>query len=65
MGEKAETVDRLSALKVSLVKEPGMYTEGNGLYLQVTAKTRKSWIFLYSLHGRAREMGLGPLRRVR
>ena len=41
-----------------------MYADGAGLYLQVTGEDAKSWILRYSLRGRAREMGLGSLRKV-
>jgi len=41
-----------------------MYPDGAGLYLQVTGEHAKSWIFRYSLRGRAREMGLGSFRKV-
>jgi integrase len=41
-----------------------MYADGGGLYLQVTGSGAKSWIFRFSLRGRAREMGLGPLQTV-
>jgi integrase len=49
-------------LFVSRAKAKGMYPDGNGLYLQVTASGARSWIYRYMLHGRAREMGLGSLR---
>ncbi|BAM86557.1 putative phage integrase [Bradyrhizobium oligotrophicum S58] len=59
----AHLVGRLTALKVTKVKKPGMYADGAGLYLQVTGdgeKTpAKSWIFRFTLRGRSREMGLG------
>jgi integrase len=54
-------VDRLTALKVSRTKTPGVYADGGGLYLQVTSETARSWIFRYTLRGVAREMGLGSL----
>jgi integrase len=38
-----------------------MYADGAGLYLQVTGAGAKSWIYRFSLRGRAREMGLGSL----
>lgn len=41
-----------------------MYPDGAGLYLQVTGENAKSWLFRYSLRGKAREMGLGSLRKV-
>jgi integrase len=56
----ARTTGRLTALKVRQAKRPGMYPDGAGLYLQVTAGGA-SWILRYMLAGRAREMGLGPL----
>jgi integrase len=54
----------MSALAVSRAKKPGMYADGGGLYLQVTASGAKSWIYRFSLNHRAREMGLGPLHTV-
>jgi integrase len=44
--------------------KPGMHADGGGLYLQVTASGAKSWIFRFMLHGKAREMGLGPLHTI-
>jgi integrase len=41
-----------------------MHADGGGLYLQVTPSGAKSWIFRFMLHGRAREMGLGPLHTI-
>src|SRR5438093_13131405 len=57
----ARTVGKLTALKVSRASRPGMYADGAGLYLQVTGAGAKSWIYRFSLHGKAREMGLGSL----
>jgi len=58
------TLCRLSALAVSRARTKGLYHDGGGLYLQVTASGARSWIYRYSLHGRAREMGLGSLRDI-
>lgn len=55
-------VNRLTARFVTTVKEPGLYPDGGGLYLQVTGKGAKSWVLRYTLRGRAREMGLGSLQ---
>ena len=60
----AQTVNQLTATRVQKLKTPGMYPDGAGLYLQVTGVGAKSWILRYSLCGRAREMGLGSLRKV-
>lgn len=41
-----------------------MHADGGGLYLQVTASGARTWVYRFMLHGRAREMGLGPLHIV-
>ena len=35
--------------------------DGDGLYLQVARGNTKSWLMRYTLRGKAREMGLGPV----
>ena len=58
----ARKTERLTALKVPRVaKKPGFHADGRGLYLQVTSGGA-SWVLRYSIAGRARYMGLGPLR---
>ena len=53
-------------------RRPARFGDGNGLYLQVAPRRvapgdqvaprdTKSWLFRYTLHGKAREMGLGPV----
>lgn len=60
----ARRTERLNALTVSRIKRPGLYPDGAGLYLQVTGRGAKSWIYRYKLHGRARYMGLGSYPAV-
>ncbi len=57
-------IGKLSALAVSRAKEPRYYGDGGGLWLQVSGAGTKSWVFRFTLHGRSREMGLGPLHTV-
>jgi integrase len=66
--KRARVPNRLSALAVKGIKEPGMYPDGLGLYLQVTPtkdkrSVAKSWIYRYKLAGAktSREMGLGSV----
>ena len=40
-------IGKLKALTAARVKEPGMYGDGGGLYLQVTSSGSRSWIFRY------------------
>jgi integrase len=56
-------LNNLTALKVTRITEPGMYSDGAGLYLQVQGKSR-SWIFRYKVDGRGRYMGLGSARDI-
>jgi len=59
------TLNRLSAVAVNTgISRRGMYHDGGGLYLQVSAGGAKSWIFRFMLDGRAREMGLGPVHAI-
>jgi integrase len=60
----AQTVGKLTALKISRPLEPGMHPDGGGLYLQVTSAGAKSWIYRYQHDGRQHHMGLGPLLAV-
>jgi integrase len=46
---------------VSKLVKPGRYSDGGGLYLQVSRTGTKAWILRFMLGGRSREMGLGPI----
>jgi Arm DNA-binding domain len=61
MGREA---NKLSAVKVARLKTPGRYCDGLGLWLQVSQFGTKAWLLRYTRHGRARQMGLGPLHTV-
>ncbi len=60
----ARKLNRLTAVEVRANDKKRMYHDGGGLYLQVSSSGTKSWIFRFTLDGRAREMGLGPLRAI-
>jgi len=51
-------------MAVANANTPGLYGDGGGLYLQVSANGSKSWIFRFKLGGRTRYMGLGSLRTI-
>lgn len=61
-------LNRLTALKVAKITQPGRYGDGGGLYLRVaeystkagTARS-KNWIFRYERGGSERHMGLGSI----
>lgn len=52
-------LNRLSARFVETITEPKRHADGGNLYLAVTPAGSKSWVFMYRLAGRQREMGLG------
>ena len=58
------TPGRLKPLDVARASRPGLYGDGGGLYLQVTGVGGRSWLYRYTLNGRARAMGLGGLDTV-
>ena len=60
----ARASNKLSAVEVKGIGRKGMYHDGGGLYLQVSAGGAKSWIFRFMLDGRSREMGLGPVHAI-
>jgi integrase len=60
----AREIERLSALKVSRLKRPGLHADGGGLYLQIKGGSAKSWLYRFKRNGRARDMGLGPVITV-
>jgi integrase len=51
----------LTVKQVERVRDAGRYPDGRGLYLQVTERGAKSWLFRYERSGRERMMGLGSL----
>lgn len=57
-------VEKLTALKVGRIAKPGKYSDGNGLYLQVTKTLVKSWIFRYVRGKDEHYMGIGPIHEV-
>jgi hypothetical protein len=57
-------LNRLSAVEVKGIDRKGMYHDGGGLYLQVSGGGAKSWIYRFTLDGRPREMGLGPVNAI-
>lgn len=54
----------LTAMGVKNAKSPGWYGDGRGLWLHIRTSGTKAWVLRYKLHGRARNMGLGPWPEV-
>jgi len=55
---------KLNTARLRTLTQPGVYGDGGGLYLQVRDVAHRSWIYRYSLAGKARWMGLGAFADV-
>lgn len=55
---------KLNPLQVRNLKEPGRYSDGDGLILEVRPGGSKSWIARLQASGRRRDYGLGSLKDV-
>jgi hypothetical protein len=55
---------KLNTAKLRNLTKPGVYGDGAGLYLQVRDAGRRTWIYRYTLRGKAHWMGLGTVADV-
>ena len=53
--------NKLNVKQVAGLTQPGIYSDGGGLYVRVRNPGTRSWVFIYTLHGKRQEMGLGSL----
>ena len=58
------SLNRLTPKTVSAISQPGRHADGGNLYLLVSSTGAKSWVFMYRLNGKQRELGLGSTRAV-
>jgi hypothetical protein len=55
---------RLTPLQIRNLKEPGRYSDGDGLYLELTGQSKGNWQLRATVNGRRRDIGLGSLALV-
>ncbi len=53
--------NKLNVRQVASLTQPGIYSDGGGLYVRVRTPGTRSWVFIYTLDGKRQEMGLGSL----
>ncbi len=53
--------DALNEVLVRLLRVPGFYADGKGLYLRVDNTGAKRWILRTMVQGKRRDLGLGGL----
>ena len=51
--------NKLNVRQLPGLTKPGVYSDGGGLYLRVRDSGTRSWVFVFRLDGKRREMGLG------
>lgn len=51
---------KLTDSKIRGLINPGVYGDGDGLYLRVQRSGSRSWVFIWRRFGTRREIGLGP-----
>jgi integrase len=63
-GSHQLPIEKLNAKFVQNARTPGLYGDGRGLWLRVTTPDQRSWVYRYTLRGKAHEMGLGSVLEV-
>lgn len=55
---------KLTALKIRSLIEPGRYSDGDGLFLEINGKGAASWVLRVQNKGKRQDIGLGSLKAV-
>lgn len=55
---------KLTATKIKNLGQAGRYSDGDGLFLDLTGPGRGSWMLRVQMGGKRRDIGLGPLKAV-
>jgi integrase len=55
---------RFNVRQIAALNTPGVYSDGGGLYVRVRTTGTRSWLFICTVRGKRREMGLGSLYDV-
>ncbi len=51
--------NKLNVRQLPGLTKPGIYSDGGDLYLRVRDSGSRSWVYIYRMDGKRREMGLG------
>jgi integrase len=60
----ARSINKLKATALPHLRGPARYSDGAGLWLQISKTGAKSWLFQYAWNGRTRQMGLGSSNTI-
>ncbi len=56
----ARSINKLSARAIQAISTPGRYGDGDRLFFVLQKDGSRGWYLLYTIHGKRREMSLGP-----
>jgi integrase len=62
--KRARGTSLLTAITIRNAKAPGWYTDGGGLYLEVSETGFRRWALRLTVNGKRRDFGLGSLESV-
>lgn len=60
----ASKINKLSGVVLARLIKPGLYSDGGGLWLQVSSTNARSWVFRYAVRGKRHQMGLGSINTI-
>lgn len=55
----ARAIHKLTDRSCKTLRDPGMYSDGGGLYLSIKPSGSRSWSYVWKTQGKRHEMGLG------
>lgn len=64
MWGKTAGMGKLTATKIKNLAQAGRYSDGDGLFLDLTGPGRGSWMLRVQMAGKRRDISLGPLKAV-
>ena len=59
LADDGETHSQTDGYQNQIAQRPGLFADGDGLYVRVTGAGTRGWIFRFKLGGHMRDMGLG------
>lgn len=54
----------MNVKQIASLTKPGIYSDGGGLYMRVRTSGTRSWLYIYMMDGKRRELGLGSVLDV-
>ena len=60
----ARKANKLTTKQIQSLKEPGRYSDGDGLYLKIAPSGSKAWVLMTARNGKRQELGLGSCKDV-